>query len=65
MTSAQTPRILPTRTRRQDHEPPGDIWVGMIFGFRPAGSRDWKFYMQVNVTIQYCTVERIVETIKK
>lgn len=36
---------------------------GVIFGFRPPNSRDWKFYMQQNVTIQYYEMVDVLQTV--
>ncbi len=36
---------------------------GVVFGFRPQGSRDWKFYMQQNVTIQYYDMVDVAQTL--
>ncbi len=38
---------------------------GVAFGFRARGSRDWKFYMQLNVTIQYYDLVDVVQTMVK
>jgi hypothetical protein len=36
---------------------------GMVFGFRDQGSRDWKFYMQQNVTVQYYDMIDALQTV--
>src|SRR5690606_16372614 len=38
---------------------------GVIFGFRAPNSRDWKFYMQQNVTIQYYDMVDVLQQVVK
>jgi len=38
---------------------------GVIFGVRAANTRDWKFYMQTNVTIQYFDMKEVLDTVVK
>ena len=38
---------------------------GVVFGFRAPNSRDWKFYMQQNVTIQFFEMHDVLQTVVK
>jgi hypothetical protein len=38
---------------------------GVVFGFRAQNSRDWKFYLQQNVTIQYYEMVDVLQTVVK
>ncbi|HVK10409.1 MAG TPA: hypothetical protein VM597_16700 [Gemmataceae bacterium] len=39
------------------------LW-GSVFGLRPAGSRDWKFYLQQNATVQFKPMEAVLQDIE-